>query len=86
MYKILKCNSSPAYFKELFKENCSIHSYSTRNKHNLHPLVAPTKEMGKNCISYFGAVNWNNCAIDKNISFDLFKNKVTEYVFNLPRV
>jgi hypothetical protein len=82
MFKIMKYDNSPELVKEMFAENCSIHSYSTRNKLKLHPLTAPTKEMGKKCFSYLGATAWNECVINKNTSLVTFKTNLTKFILN----
>ena len=82
MFKIMKFNVAPLYFKELFKENCDFHSYSTRNKQQLRPLIIPAKEMKKKCISYYGATLWNQCTVDENDSVLAFNTRLTDYALN----
>src|SRR5438874_10634999 len=36
MYKILNCDYSPSFFKDLFVINAIVHSYKTRNANLLH--------------------------------------------------
>ena len=82
MYKIINFSHAPVFFKDLFKDNCSVHSYTTRNRNNLHLSVTPATELGKFCISYNGVMLWNNCPVMKNLSLFNFKLKLTEHLLS----
>ena len=58
MYKVYELNTLDV-FKSMFVCNSSIHSHDTRQADNFH-LPQVKKNLSKTCLSYRGAVIWND--------------------------
>jgi hypothetical protein len=58
-----KCLNNYIDFKFNFKFSSDIHSYNTRNKHNIH-LERVKKNWGKQAFSYHAANDWNSLPVE----------------------
>ena len=75
------------WISELFVPNTTVHTYNTRNKHNLRPKQSNRVYMYKN-FSFIGVHIWNDIQkrIKFSVSYSAFKHLTrTYYLYNNPK-
>ena len=80
-------NTLPESISELFVPYTAIHTYNTRNKHNLRPKQSNRAYMYKN-YSFIGVHIWNDIQkhINVSVSYSAFKQLTrTYYLYNNPK-
>ena len=80
-------NTLPESISELFVPYTAIHTYNTRNKHNLRPKQSNRAYMYKN-FSFIGVHIWNDIQkhINVSVSYSAFKQLTrTYYLYNNPK-
>jgi len=80
MYKTIKLESSPTYFKEILNLYPQEQGYFNKLRTNLRINFMPRNEMGKKCITYRGVKAWNELNIDTSVSFKTFKINVCNHL------
>ena len=80
-------NTLPESISELFVPYTAIHTYNTRNKHNIRPKQSNRAYMYKN-FSFIGVHIWNDIQKHRNVSvsYSAFKQLTrTYYLYNNPK-